>query len=74
VALSLGSCPDPDTVNSSGCDGDTFLATNVCAVVSSVTGRYGAEGPAWKVMLFGRITATVSVAIVGFGANFRLPE
>jgi hypothetical protein len=61
-------------VNSNGCEGDTFRATNVCAVVSSVTGAYDAGELCWKVMLFGMITATVSVTIAGFGVSSKLPE
>ena len=71
--VSLGNCPTPETVKSTGCEGSTFRATKVCAVVSSVTGLYGEEAPAVNVMLFGIITAIVSVAAVIRGANFTLP-
>jgi hypothetical protein len=60
-------------VKSSGCEGDTSLATYVCAVVSSVTGEY--EAVAWlaKVMLLGIMMARVSVGSVRRGANLKLP-
>jgi hypothetical protein len=70
---SRGICPIPETVKSRGCEGSAFRATYVCAVVSSVTGVYEAEGPGLNVMLFGIITAIVSVGIITRGENFKLP-